>query len=273
MSGAASSRHDRPGARVRTFMSDEGALAGRVALVTGAGRGIGHATATRLAGAGARVMAVARSAEELEGLAAATGAAWLAADVSTDATAIIDETRRRLGPVDILVNNAGLGSAGERVVWEQDPARWRAAMAINLDAPFELTRLVLPDMIARRWGRVIMVCSLAALRGEVAPRMSAYAVSKHGLLGLTRAVAVEVAGYGVTCNAVLPGSVRTRTAELKVADEAHAAGISIEEAWEARAARTTGGRLVTADEVAATIAFLSGQDAAGVNGQAVGVTL
>jgi NAD(P)-dependent dehydrogenase (short-subunit alcohol dehydrogenase family) len=77
----------------------------------------------------------------------------------------------------------------------------------------------------------------------------------------------------VTCNAVLPGSVRTRTAELKVADEARIAGISIDEAWEARAARTTGGRLVTAGEVAATIAFLAGDEAAGVNGQAVGVTL
>jgi 3-hydroxybutyrate dehydrogenase len=246
---------------------------GKIALITGAGRGIGRAAAERLAAAGARVMAVARSAHELEELAAATGAHWLAADVSTEAARIIDQTRERLGPVDILVNNAGLGSAGEQLVWEQDPARWREAMSVNLDAPFELTRLALPDMLARRWGRVIMVCSLAALRGGVAPRMSAYAVSKHGLLGLTRAVAVEVAGYGVTCNAVLPGSVRTRTAELKVADEARIAGTSIEEAWEARAAHTTGGRLVTAEEVAATIAFLAGEDAGGVNGQAVGVTL
>ena len=146
-------------------------------------------------------------------------------------------------------------------------------MSVNLDAPFELTRLALPGMLDRRWGRVIMVCSLAATPGGVAPRMSAYAVSKHGLLGLTRAVAVEVAGYGVTCNAVLPASVRTRTAELKVADEAQTAGISIEEAWKARAARTTGGRLVTTEEVAATIAFLASEDAGGVNGQAVGVTL
>jgi NAD(P)-dependent dehydrogenase (short-subunit alcohol dehydrogenase family) len=245
----------------------------RVALVTGAGRGIGRATAERLAADGTRVMAVARSAGELEELGTATGADWFAADVSTDAAEIVDETRRRLGPVDILVNNAGIGSAGERLIWEQDPARWREAMAVNLDAPFELTRHALPDMIDRRWGRVIMVCSMAALPGGVAPRMSAYAVSKHGLLGLMRAVAVDVAAYGVTCNAVLPGSVRTQTAELKVADDARIAGISSDEAWDARAARTTGGRLVTADEVAATIAFLAGEDASGVNGQAVGVTL
>lgn len=245
----------------------------KVALVTGAGRGIGRAIAERLAAGGARVMAVARSADQLKELGAATGVDWVAADVSTDAEQIIDETHRRLGPVDILVNNAGIGSMGERLIWEQDPSRWRQAMSVNLDAPFELTRLALPDMIARRWGRVIMVCSLAALPGGVSPRMSAYAVSKHGLLGLTRAVAVEVAGYGVTCNAVLPGSVRTETAELKVADEARVSGISIEQAWEARVKRTTGGRLVTAEEVASTVAFLAGEDAGGVNGQAVGVTL
>lgn len=158
-------------------------------------------------------------------------------------------------------------------MWEQDPARWRNAMFVNLDAPFELTRLALPDMIERRWGQVIMVCSLAALTGGVTPPMSAYAVSKHGLLGLARAVAVEVAGYGVTCNAVLPRSVRIDTAELKVAEEAAAAGISIEEASEAWADGTTAGRLVIAKEVAASIAFLAREEASGVNGQAVGVTL
>jgi 3-hydroxybutyrate dehydrogenase len=107
----------------------------------------------------------------------------------------------------------------------------------------------------------------------VAPGMSAYATSKHGLLGLMRAVAVEVAGHGVTCNAVLPGSVRTRTSEVKVAEEAKAAQTSVEAAWEARAARTTAGRLVTAAEVADTIAFLCSDAASGVNGQALGVTL
>ncbi len=146
-------------------------------------------------------------------------------------------------------------------------------MAINLDAPFDLTRRTLPEMIDRGWGRIVMVCSLASVRGGVAPGMSAYAASKHGLLGLMRAVAVEAAPYGVTCNAVLPGSVRTATAELKVAEEASAAGTSVEAAWEARIARTTGGRLVEAEEVAATIVFLAGESASGVNRQAVGVSL
>lgn len=248
-------------------------LDGRVALVTGAGRGIGRATATKLAQAGARVMAVARTAGELADLAEGAPIEWLAADVTVAAEHIVAETCERLGPVDILVNNAGVGSAGEQPVWAQSASRWRETLAVNLDAPFLLTRLVLPGMTERRWGRVIMVSSLAALPGGVAPRMSAYATSKHGLLGLMRAVAVEVAGHGVTCNAVMPGSVRTLTAEHKVAEEAEHAGTTVETAWEARARRTTGGRLVTATEVANTIAFLASAEASGVNGQALGVTL
>ncbi|MGZ4194766.1 MAG: SDR family NAD(P)-dependent oxidoreductase, partial [Solirubrobacteraceae bacterium] len=248
-------------------------LEGRGALVTGAGRGIGRETALRLARAGAQVMAVARTADELAAVARDVPVEWMAADVTTDAEQIVSETRARLGAIDILVNNAGAGSAGEEPVWSQSPARWRETLAVNLDAPFLLSRLVLPDMIERRWGRVIMVSSLAALAGGVAPGMSAYATSKHGLLGLMRAVAVEVAAYGVTCNAVLPGSVRTRTAEAKVAEEAALAGTTTEAAWQARAQRTTGGRLVTTSEVAETITFLASEEASGVNGQALGVTL
>jgi NAD(P)-dependent dehydrogenase (short-subunit alcohol dehydrogenase family) len=250
-------------------------LQGRVALVTGAGRGIGRATVLRLTAAGVRVVAIARSAGELESLAAESGALPLVASVAPveGCAQIVDQARLLAGPIDILVNNAAIGSAGERDVADQSLERWREAMAVNLDAPFELTRQVLPEMIERGWGRVVMVSSLAGMRGGVAPGMSAYAASKHGLLGLMRAVAVEVAPYGVTCNAVLPGSVRTRTAELKVAEEARAAGTTVEAAWEARVARSTGGRLVEVGEVAAAIAFLASEDASGVNGQALGITL
>jgi NAD(P)-dependent dehydrogenase (short-subunit alcohol dehydrogenase family) len=103
--------------------------------------------------------------------------------------------------------------------------------------------------------------------------MSAYVAGKHGLLGLTRAVALEVAPYGVTCNAVLPGSVRTQTSERKVEQEAEQAGITVEEAWAARVARTRAGRLVTAEEVAAAIAFLASDEASAVNGVALEVSL
>jgi len=248
---------------------------GRTALVTGAGRGIGRATALRLAADGVRVLAVARTQSELESLAAESGAEWLVADLADPAAcaSLVAETERRLGRIDILVNNAGIGSAGEQPVWLQDPTRWRQAMTLNLDAPFELTRLALPGMIERRFGRVVMVASLASLAAGVAPGMSAYAVSKHGLLGLMRAVAVEVAEYGVTCNAVLPGSVRTRTAELKVAEEAVRMGGSVEDAWAARAGRSYARRIVDEEEVAAAIGFLASDGASGVNGEALGVGL
>jgi NAD(P)-dependent dehydrogenase (short-subunit alcohol dehydrogenase family) len=250
-------------------------LDGRTALVTGAGRGIGRAAALSLAADGARVMAVARTAAELETLAAETGAGWIAADLASTAECAraVEETTRRLGRIDILVNNAGIGSAGERRVWLQDPDRWRHAMAVNVDAPFELTRRSLPGMIERRFGRIVMVASLAGLAAGVVPGMSAYAVSKHALLGLMRAVAVEAAEYGITCNAVLPGSVRTRTSELKVAEEAVQAGRTVEEAWAARAARSYAGRLVTDAEVAAAIRFLVGDEASGINGEALTVGL
>src|SRR3954465_53904 len=111
----------------------------RVALVTGGGRGIGREAALLLAGAGARVMAVARSESELSGL----GLEYVAADLGTDAgcAQAVSETERRLGPIDLLVVNHGIGSAHERLVWEQDPEVWRQTMRVNLDAPFELTRL------------------------------------------------------------------------------------------------------------------------------------
>jgi len=250
-------------------------LAGRVALVTGAGRGIGRATAVALRAAGAEVVAVARSGDELAALAENCGAHPLAGDLATaeGCARVAGAALAGWGAIDILVNNAGVGSAGEGEVVRHSSERWRSAMAVNLDAPFELTRHLLAAMIERRWGRVVMVSSLAGLPGGVAPGMSAYAASKHGLIGLMRAVAVEVAAAGVTCNAVLPGSVRTRTAELKVAEEARLAGSTVEEAWRAREARTTAGRLVTAEEVASAIAFLASEEASGINGQTLGVTL
>src|SRR5262245_59566712 len=146
-------------------------------------------------------------------------------------------------------------------------------MAVNLDAPFELTRLVAGEMVERRFGRIVMVCSTASLAAGFAPGMSAYTAAKHGLLGLARAVALDVAPHGVTCNAVLPGSVRTATAELKVAREAELAGITVSEAWAAREARTRAGRLVSVTEVAEAIAFLAGDAAGAINGAALEVAL
>ena len=250
-------------------------MAGRVALVTGGGRGIGRATAELLAARGERVMISGRTEAELASVAGEGEIEYAVADVSDPASCarLVSETRRRLGPVEILVNNAGMGSAEESEIWSADPGVWQRSLATNLTGPFELTRLVVPEMLERGYGRIVMVCSAAAVEGGVAPGMPAYAAGKHGLLGLSRAVAIDVAPHGITCNAVLPGSVRTRTAETKVAAEAAKAGITVDEAWAAREARYRAGRLVTAEEVAETIAFLSSEAASGVNGAAVPVLL
>lgn len=242
---------------------------GRIALVTGAGRGIGLATARLLTARGARVMCVARTETEL----AASGLDYAVADLGTpDGCAhAVRDTETRLGPVDILVCNHGIGSARERVVWQQDPALWAQTLAVNLDGPFYLSRLVLRGMVKRRYGRLVYTSSTA---GEVAEHAgSAYTSSKHGLLGLMRSVAVDAGEFGVTANAVLPGWVRTEMAERSAAAEAEDRGIMPAQVWQERAALYPPGRVVTPEEVAETIAFLAAEESSGVSGQAVTVAL
>ena len=246
---------------------------GRVALVTGAGRGIGRATARLLAERGARVMAVARTEDELASLARGTGVEYLAESVATEETCarIVEETRSRLGAIEILVNNAGIGSADERVIWEQDPRVWRETLAVNLDGPFHLTRLAASDMVERGWGRIVMVSSTAGQIGGAAE--SAYDASKHGLLGLMRSTAQDVGRHGATCNAVLPGWVRTEMAERSAQREAERRGITPERVWEERAAVYPAGRVLEPEEIASVIAFLASDEASGVNGEAITVAL
>ncbi len=242
---------------------------GRVALVTGGGRGIGRATAELLASRGALVMCVARSKHELE----ETGLEYSVADLGTSegcAHAIAD-AEKRLGPVEILVCNHGIGSAHERVVWEQEPDVWSETMRVNLDGPFHLARLVLKGMAKRRYGRIVFTSSTAGLVAEHAG--SAYNSSKHGLLGLMRSVALDGGSHGITSNAVLPGWVRTEMAERSARQEAQDRDISTDQVWRERAALYPPGRVATPLEVAEMIAFLASEEASGVSGEAIRVAL
>jgi NAD(P)-dependent dehydrogenase (short-subunit alcohol dehydrogenase family) len=242
---------------------------GRVALVTGGGRGIGREAALLLTDAGARVMITARSEQEL----AAVGVDYVVADLGAagECDRVTAQTEGRLGPIDILIVNHGIGSAHERVIWEQEPKVWRETMRVNLDAPFELSRLVVGGMVERGAGSVVYTSSTAGLVAEHAG--SAYTASKHGLLGLMRAVAQDAGPFGVRSNAVLPGWVRTEMAERSALAEAERREITTDQVWAERAASYPPGRVLTPREVAEVIVFLSSDSASGVNGEAVSVAL
>lgn len=242
---------------------------GRVALITGGGRGIGRATAELLASRGARVMCVARSQQELEEV----GLDYAVADLGSPngCEHAVAEAKKRLGPIEILVCNHGIGSAHERVVWEQEPEVWNETMRVNLEGPFHLSRLVLRGMIERKYGRVIFTSSTAGLVAEYAG--SAYNSSKHALLGLMRSVAQDAGSYGITSNAVLPGWVRTEMAERSARQEAKDRGITTAQVWEERASLYPPGRVATPGEVAELIAFLASEESSGVNGEAIRVAL
>ncbi|HLJ37741.1 MAG TPA: SDR family oxidoreductase [Steroidobacteraceae bacterium] len=244
-------------------------MSARVALVTGGGRGIGREAALLLAAAGARVMIVSRTETEL----AEVGLEHVVADLGTPSgcALAVAETERRLGPVDLLVVNHGIGSAHERLVWEQDPQVWRETMRVNLDGPFELARLTVGGMCRRGFGRLVFTSSTA---GEKAERSgSAYTASKHGVIGLARAIAQDAGPHGVTSNAVLPGWVRTAMAERSAKTEAERRGVTVEEVWRERAAIYPQNRVLEPREVAQVIAFLCSDAAGGVNGEAITVAL
>lgn len=241
----------------------------RVALVTGAGRGIGRATAELLAERGARVMATARSEDELASL----GMDYVAADLGTAAgcSHAVEETQQRLGTIEIFVCNHGIGSAHEKVIWEQNPELWEETLRVNLDGPFHLSRLVTAGMVQAGYGRMVYTSSTA---GEVAEFASAaYNSSKHGLLGLMRSVALDGGAHNITSNAVLPGWVRTEMAENSARAEAQERGVSADEIWAERAALYPPKRVVTPREVAEAIAFFASEESSGVSGQALTVAL
>jgi NAD(P)-dependent dehydrogenase (short-subunit alcohol dehydrogenase family) len=241
-------------------------------LVTGGSSGIGRATAIRFAAQGAKVLAVARSQDKLDALARDADVEVFSVSLSTreGCEQAFAEATTRLGSVDVLVNNAGSSDSGG-AIWEVEDRSWRESLAIYLDAPFYLSRLASAEMIKRKWGRIIMVSSTA---GEVgAPGFVSFCSAKHGVIGLMRAIAQDLAPYNATCNAVLPGWVKTPATDRAAEREASERGVTAQDIWREREASYPGGRVLSPDEIAQTIVFLASEAASGVNGEAMTVAL
>ncbi|WP_322404917.1 SDR family NAD(P)-dependent oxidoreductase [Massilia luteola] len=243
------------------------ALTGKHAVVTGASRGIGLAIARALLAQGARVTLMARDAAALEAAAAglAGGTAWQTLDV-TDAAGVA-QAFARAGAVDILVNNAG--QAASAPFGRTDDALWQRMLDVNLTGAYHCIQAALPGMVDGGWGRIVNVASTAGLTGY--RYVAAYCAAKHGLVGLTRALALEVAQRGVTVNAVCPGYTETDIVADAVANIVRTTGRSAEQARAGLAAVNPQGRLVQPDDVAHAVAWLCMPGAAAMNGQAIAV--
>lgn len=244
-------------------------LAGRTALVTGGGRGIGRAIALDLAAAGARVAVASRTRTDVEAVAgeAGNGALAITADVSDPASvrALFAEARRAAGEIDILVNGAGVAPTAPLVKTTDE--QWRQAIEVNLSGAFYCLREALPSMTKRGWGRVVTIASIAGRTG--APYIAAYAASKHGVLGLTRVAALEAAARGVTVNAVCPGYVDTPMTDESIRRIVEKTGATAGDVRKRLEDSSPQKRLYTASEVSALVLFLCGDQASGINGQAL----
>jgi|SRR6185503_1993637 3-hydroxybutyrate dehydrogenase len=246
-------------------------LNGKTALITGGGRGIGREIALTFARHGARIAVAARTAEQVEQVAGELGdnAIALVCDVSDPESVkrMFGDMRERLGDADILVNNAGIAESATIVNTTDE--LWHKHLSINLSGTFYCTRAALPAMLKKGWGRVINVASIAAKTG--APYIAAYSASKHGVLGLTRSIGLEVATTGITVNAICPGYVDTEMVSRGIEQITKKTGRSAEEALDALKKMSPQNRLVTPEEVAALALLLASDEGRGINGQGINI--
>ena len=243
----------------------------RHALVTGAGTGIGEAISRQLHAQGYRVTLLGRRREPLVALSATLGANSHA--VSGDVTdragiaSAFATARERFGDIEILVNSAGMAPTAP--FHRLDFADWQRTMDVNVNGVFHCSQIALEAMLGAGWGRIINIASVASLRGF--PYVSGYCASKHAVLGLTRAVALEVATQGVTVNAICPGYVDTDIVRAAIAEIISKTGRTEDEAMEHFTQSNPQGRLIEASEVASAVSWLCSDGAASVTGQAVAI--
>ncbi|MEO7730673.1 MAG: SDR family NAD(P)-dependent oxidoreductase [Kofleriaceae bacterium] len=239
----------------------DGILAGKLALVTGGGRGIGAAIARSLAAAGARVVVCGRTKTTLDSIAKEIGGVALRLDLTDRAQT--DEVLASVGHVDVLVNNAGAAESAslERTTDEL----WDRIIELDVTAPFRVVRALVPSMIKAKWGRVINIASNAGVSGY--GYSMAYCAAKHALVGMTRALAIDLARTGVTINALCPGWVETQMVEEAVTRIAAKTGRSEDEARTSLAQMSPQRRMITPDEVAHAALMLCAEGARGIHGQ------